>query len=789
MNNLRVAVGGVGRRLGEVADRVGSLAPERVRQSYARKLAAIFLVVVVLFAGFAAIEYQAVAQEVQTNEQEELEQTAELQATQLGEWMGQRRETTRMLSAYGIYDQHESLVSERLSREIGKLPLGYRGIHYVDTNSGVVVASSAESAVGTKPWEGSDLVSATGSSFADNVVRSAPYTARSGDRVIAFASRIQTQPARAVVVTADVSALENRLDTSVEGSFVRVVSTDGDLMFDGSGSDSAAAVSEGELFDRAESGQSGVVERSGDESMGEKHLLAYAPSGEGSVVLVYAPTRAAYGLQHTVGTHVFLIVGLAVVSLAGVGAVLRRNTALPLKRLDSTVDRLRAGELDADVASDREDEFGDVFAGVAQMRDDLRDQRADAESYRAVMERTADGDLTARMDEESRSREMATIAEAFNGMMDELSETVRRVSQFGEDVAKLGQEVATSTDEVSERSREVSESIEQISAGAAEQSSGIEQVSEEMDDLSASIQQIASAADELATLSEETAERAHGGADAAADALDGMDDIRTETERTVEEIEELDGRLGEIEAIVEVISDIAEQTNILALNAEIEAARAGEAGEGFAVVSHEVKSLAEETQESAAEISTLVEDIEDQRRRVVDRVERMREGVQTGAEDVEGALDSLDDIVVRVEETNDSVLEITDATGGQASSSQEVLSMADDIASIAAEMTAEAGAVSEAAEAQTETVDDVNERMQSLSADTDRLVTMLDRFEVEDEKTGERDATTDSDADRANAEAEPEPASDGPAPDDIDSEGGRETPRPTADGGRPTGDD
>ncbi|RDI70770.1 methyl-accepting chemotaxis protein [Halopelagius longus] len=730
MITLRTAVGGVGRRLGLVADRIGSLAPERIRRSYARKLAALFLVVLLLFAGFAAMEYRAVSEKVHANEQEELQQTAELQATQLGEWMSQRRETARMLSAYGIYDQHESLVSERLTREVDKLPAGYRAIHYVDTNSGKVVASSDESAVGTTPWKGTDLVASAGSSFSQNVVRSSPYASRSGERVIAFASGVQTRPARAIVVTADVSALESRLDTSVEGSFVRVVSTDGDVMFDGSGAESPSLRSDGELLSLAQSGKSGVTERPADDSMDEKHLLAYAPTGEGSVVLVYAPTRTAYGLQHTVGTHVFLIVGLAVVSLAGVGGVLRRNTVTPLNRLNSTVDRLRAGELDASVESSRDDEFGDVFAGIAQMRDDLRDQRADAEAYREVMERTADGDLTARMDEESRSQEMSTIAEAFNDMMDELSATVRRVSQFGEDVAELGREVAASTDEVSERSRAVSESIEQISAGAAQQSSGIAQVSEEMDDLSASIQQIASAADELATLSEETAERAHGGADAATDALDGMDDIRAETERTVEEIERLDGHLREIEAVVGVISDVAEQTNILALNAEIEAARAGEAGEGFAVVSHEVKSLAEETQESASEISALVEDIAEQRQRVVRRVERMQEGVRSGAEDVEGALDSLDDIVVRVEETNDSVLEITDATGGQASSSQEVLSMADDIASIAEEMTAEAGAVAETAEEQTATVDDVNEQMQSLSTDTDRLVTMLDRFEV-----------------------------------------------------------
>lgn len=752
-----------------------TLLPRQIRRSYAGKLASLFLVVIVLFAGVAAFEYQTVAAEVQSTAHGDVQQTARLQANQLGEWMQQRRETTRMLSSYEMYDTPSYILNENLKSERTKLPLGYTAIHYADARSGEVIASSNDSMVGERPWRDASFVSKAGSRFADDVVRSDPYTSPSGERVVAFASSVSSKSNGVLVVTADVSVLESRLETNMNGSFVTVVSEEGTPMFTSSESNAGGLDAESPILAGAVSGKSGVVEREADGAMDTRHLLAYAPSGDGSVVLVYVPTSTAYALQDTVGTHVLLIVALAVVSLAGVGYLLRRITVRPLDELATAVTRLRSGELETELDVGREDEFGEVFAGVAQMRDDLRDQRDDADSYREVMERTAAGDLTARMDEESRSREMATIAEAFNGMMDEMESTVVTVSRFGEEVASLSDEVAESTERVSQTSREVAESIEQISSGAEEQSESLTRVTQEVNDLSASVQQIASAADELSSLSARTADRAHGGADAAEDALAGMDDIRTETERTVAEVDRLDDRLGEVGEVVEVITDVAEQTNVLALNAQIEAARAGEDGAGFAVVSREVKALAEETRDSAAEISDLVEDLGEQRERVVERMERMRDGVRDGAADVEGALQSLDDIVEQIEETNASVHEITDATGGQAASAQEVLATADEIASIAEEMAGEAGAVATAAEGQTTTLGEVDGRMQSLSSDTGRLVALLDRFDARESAAA--DESFDGSGLDSDTALDPD---DGPDSDPV--------PTPSADGGRVSSD-
>lgn len=150
-----------------------TLVPAQVRRSYARKLFSLFLVVILLFAGLAAVEYRTVGAEVQSSAQSDVRQTAELQANQLGEWMQQRRETTRMLSAYDLYDSRPDHISETLDDERSKLPAGYTGIHYVDTKSGEVVSSSDDSLIGETPWEGTGLLVSAGSSYADDVVRTA----------------------------------------------------------------------------------------------------------------------------------------------------------------------------------------------------------------------------------------------------------------------------------------------------------------------------------------------------------------------------------------------------------------------------------------------------------------------------------------------------------------------------------------------------------------------------------------------------------------------------------------
>jgi methyl-accepting chemotaxis protein len=381
-----------------------------------------------------------------------------------------------------------------------------------------------------------------------------------------------------------------------------------------------------------------------------------------------------------------------------------------------------------------------------------------------TMRRAAAGDLTQRVTDRTGNRDVDRLADEFNGMMEELESTMGSLRSFGDEVAALSEQVAAGAAEIGEASEEVTASIVQISEGAAEQNEHQSNVVREMNTMSAAVQQIASAADELASLSREAAENGQVGRTAAQSALDGMSKIKAETDSTVRDVEQLDEQMAAIGEIVAVITDIAEQTNILALNANIEAARAGEAGEGFAVVSNEVKSLAERTKASAGEIAALIDEIQSQRDAVVRGMQSMRDRVTEGSESVDEALDALEDIIGRVEETNDGVGEINTATSEQATSAQEVLSMVDEIASIGEETTAEAQNVSAAAEEQTASIAEVSDGVRRLSTGAQDLRHLLEQFTV-------RSATADDDFEWAVPEDAPTPEA--RAPGAVATDGGR----------------
>ena len=354
------------------------------------------------------------------------------------------------------------------------------------------------------------------------------------------------------------------------------------------------------------------------------------------------------------------------------------------------------------------------------------------DGFGQIMRRAATGDLTQRVPENTGLDVVDRVAVEFNAMMDELEGTMRSLRAFGVEVATLSEQVADGAAEIGEASEEVTASIVQISEGAAEQNDYQASVAREMNTMSAAVQQIASAADELASLSRAAAAEGEAGRVAAQSALVGIGKIERETAQTVEAVEELDAQMAQIGEIVAVITDIAEQTNILALNANIEAARAGEAGEGFAVVSNEVKSLAERTKASAGEIALLIDEIAAQRDEVVQGMESMQARVAEGSESVDTALDALDEIIGRVEETDAGVEEINAATSEQATSAQEVLSMVDEIASIGEETTAEAQNVSAAAQQQTASISEVGDGVRRLSAGANDLRALLEQFTVDD---------------------------------------------------------
>ena len=491
-------------------------------------------------------------------------------------------------------------------------------------------------------------------------------------------------------------------------------------------------------------------------------LQSYSTVGDtGWTVVATTPMSAAYSTDIT--QFSLLGSGLAVLFIGVFGVVLGTSSARSVNRLRGKAEQMEEGDFDVDLRTPRIDEYGRLYRGFASMRDRVREQIEETESARAeterlntqleqradeysqVMQACAEGDLTRRMEPADESRAMADVATEFNEMIDEIEATVDRLKAFSGDVATSTQQVAASAEMISEESADTSQSLNEISEDARKQNETLQEASEDMISHLTTIEGIAESSNEVASIARETAETGRAGREAAQDAITSMEQIEAQSTETVDEIERLEQEVAQVDDLIEFISDVAEQTNMLALNANIEASRAGESGEGFAVVANEIKNLAEETRQTAGDIEGRLERIRAQTEQTVAEVRENSERISENTGSVENAVTALDEIAGYAQETNDGIQGISESTEEQAASTEAIVRTVDDAASISEETTVESEFVATAAETQTDALRDMSDGAGDLAEQATRLSDALDRFETAD-PDAETEETTVGDA-------------------------------------------
>ncbi len=220
---------------------------------------------------------------------------------------------------------------------------------------------------------------------------------------------------------------------------------------------------------------------------------------------------------------------------------------------------------------------------------------------------------------------LASTAEETSATVEEITSSIEEVAENAQDIAKASEELARSSTQVEEDTKGMGDKAYIVIQNS-------EKVKEAMEELESSIEKTVNSVEESKIITEETGERSKEGQKAISASIEGMKKISTKMEELADIINSLGKSSEEIGKITDVISDIADQTNLLALNAAIEAARAGEHGKGFAVVADEVRKLAERSQQAAGEIDNLIKDIQQEVQNAVVSADEGKQEVEKGVE-------------------------------------------------------------------------------------------------------------------------------------------------------------
>jgi methyl-accepting chemotaxis protein len=350
---------------------------------------------------------------------------------------------------------------------------------------------------------------------------------------------------------------------------------------------------------------------------------------------------------------------------------------------DATMLAEAAVEGNLSVRADENNHNGDYRKIIKGVNDTLDAMVAPINEGVQILAEMAKGDFTHRIQSRYKGNHQL-IKDSINTVSDSLCQALNRVSEAVQATASASNQISSSTEEMAAGSHEQSQQTFEIAGGVEE--------------MAKTILENTKNATQAAENARDAGKKAHEGGVVVKETIEGMNRITGVVNKSARLVSELGRESEQIGEIIRVIDDIADQTNLLALNAAIEAARAGEQGRGFAVVADEVRKLAEKTTRATKEIETMIKQIQRDTVLAVDSMAEGKKEVENGKELANKAGDSLEGIIESSEHLLDVVTMVATASEEQSKASEEISKNVEAISSVSQQSSSGLQQIAKAAE-------------------------------------------------------------------------------------------
>lgn len=342
----------------------------------------------------------------------------------------------------------------------------------------------------------------------------------------------------------------------------------------------------------------------------------------------------------------------------------------------------------------------------------------------------ANGDLTSDELHVTNKDELGDLAHDINKMSNNLKEMIAQVTEASEQVAATSEQLTASSEETSRATEQITEAVQEVASGTEQQVSSAKASSAICYDMSENIQVINQNVSVIKDSAMESARQSQQGSEVVQQTIEQMQVIDQQTEKTADIINQLGNKSNEIGQILKLITDISEQTNLLALNAAIEAARAGEHGKGFAVVADEVRKLAEESATAAGQISQLIVEIQNEINGSVQSMKEGRTAVKDGIGLVNQANEAFDVILQSIGSISAQFEELSSGIDDNSESTKALVQSIETTANISEQSAAHIQNVAASTEEQNASMEEIAAAASTLSKMAEELQDSVKTFKL-----------------------------------------------------------